>query len=59
MQTVMIFGEAYGTVSNAARHLQAAQPSHSDDFSNAPERICLDTSNYSVPRFDDDLMAIR
>jgi len=27
----------------------AAQPSHSDDFSNAPERICLDTSSYSLP----------
>ncbi|WP_202909068.1 hypothetical protein [Stenotrophomonas maltophilia] len=48
-----------GTVSNAARHLQAAQPSHSDDFSHAPERIRLGTSSYSVPRFDDDLMAFR
>lgn len=38
----------------------AAQPSHSDDtFSNAPERICLDTSSYSYPDFDDNLMVIR
>ncbi|AFO46560.1 hypothetical protein T1E_0702 [Pseudomonas putida DOT-T1E] len=28
----------------------AAQPSHSDDFRNALERISLDTSSYSLPR---------
>ncbi|MHA5825337.1 hypothetical protein ACVSNC_13960 [Pseudomonas aeruginosa] len=59
MQTVMMPAAGCGTVSNAARHLQAAQPSHSDDFSHAPERIRLGTSSYSVPRFDDDLMAFR
>ncbi|RIZ35919.1 hypothetical protein AXX04_05160 [Pseudomonas aeruginosa] len=59
MQTVMIFGAAGGTVFDAAHHFRVAQPSHSDDFSNAPERICLDTRSDSVARFDDDLMAIR
>ncbi|QEN58340.1 Uncharacterized protein PAT23_4713 [Pseudomonas aeruginosa] len=29
----------------------AAQPSHSDDFRNALERISLDASSYSLSRF--------
>jgi hypothetical protein len=37
----------------------AAQPSHSDDFRNAPEPNGLDTDSYSLPIFDDDLMAFR
>ncbi len=59
MQTVMIFGAACGTVSDAAHHFRVAQPSHSDDFCNTPEPNGLDTDSYSVTFFDDDLMAIR
>ncbi|MCO3309365.1 hypothetical protein FA202_04745 [Pseudomonas aeruginosa] len=59
MQTVMMPSARCGTVPMQCTNLLAAQPSHSDDFSNAPERICLDTSNCSLSRLDDDLMAIR
>ncbi|CAH0066284.1 protein of unknown function [Stenotrophomonas maltophilia] len=46
----MVFGAGCGTVSNAARQFLAAQPSHSDDFRNAPEPIGLDTNRYSLTR---------
>ncbi|MCD9354710.1 hypothetical protein LUS60_27410 [Raoultella planticola] len=59
MQTVMIFGAACGTVSDAAHHFRVAQPSHSDDFRNAQEPNGLDTDSYSLTFLDDDLMAIR
>ncbi len=39
--------------------LVAAQPSQSDDFRNALERISLDTNVTAYPDFDDDLMATR
>ncbi|MEZ1855253.1 hypothetical protein QVL98_18685 [Pseudomonas aeruginosa] len=59
MQTVMIFGAACGTVSDAAHHFRVVQPSHSDDFRNTPEPNGLDTDSYSLTFFDDDLMAFR
>ncbi|HEJ3570233.1 hypothetical protein [Pseudomonas aeruginosa] len=59
MQTVMIFGAACGTVSDAAHRFRVAQPSHSDDFRNTPEPNGLDTDSYSLTFFDDDLMAFR
>jgi hypothetical protein len=49
-KTVMMPGASFGTVFNAAPHFRAVQPSHSDDFGNALERIGLDTSSYSVTR---------
>ena len=58
MQTVMIFGKGYGTVSNAAHPFRVARPSHSDDFRNAPEPNGLDTDSYSLTFLHDDLMAI-
>lgn len=51
MQTVMVFGAGCCTVLHAAHHFAVAQPSHSDDFRNALERISLDIRSYSVLRF--------
>jgi hypothetical protein len=59
LQTVLIFGAGCGTVSDAAHHFRVAQPSHSDDFRNAPEPNSLDTDSYILTVFDDDLMAFR
>ncbi|HBP5270510.1 TPA: hypothetical protein L5667_002097 [Pseudomonas aeruginosa] len=50
LQTVMVFGAGCGTVSDADRRCPAVQPSHSDDFRNAPEPIRLDTRSDSLPR---------
>jgi hypothetical protein len=50
----MIFRAGCGTVSLAAHHFQTAQPSHSDDSSNASEPIKLDTP---VCRIAHDVMA--
>nr|WP_256430384.1 hypothetical protein [Pseudomonas aeruginosa] len=41
----MMPGARFGTVFNAAPHFRAVQSSHLDDFGNALERICLDTSS--------------
>ncbi|EDQ0133395.1 hypothetical protein B6U01_000195 [Salmonella enterica subsp. enterica serovar Orion] len=50
LQTVMVFSPGCGTVSTADRQFQAAQPSHSDDFRNAPGPIGLDTRSFSLTR---------
>jgi hypothetical protein len=52
----MIFCPGCGTVSLAAHHFQAAQPSHSDNPSNASEPISLDTGTFRLPATDDNLM---
>ncbi|WP_168426971.1 hypothetical protein [Limnobacter sp. SAORIC-690] len=55
----MVFGADCGTVSDADRQFLAVQPSHSDDFRNAPEPISLDASSNTLPDHDDALMLKR
>ncbi len=47
----MIFHAGCATVFFAVRLFLAAQPSHSDDFSNAPEPISLDTGGFTLSRY--------
>ena len=55
----MIFGAGCCTCAMLRTIFVAAQPSHSDDFSNARSESVLTPVVTAYPDFDDNLMVIR
>ncbi|MFU4936707.1 hypothetical protein AB1K01_11295 [Pseudomonas paraeruginosa] len=55
IETVMLSGAGCGKLADAACHLSALPPSHSDDFSNASEFIGLDITSL---RFTHDVLTM-